>query len=65
MSPAVTLAIVQGLLTYGPAFARQLRLIFSKAEPTEGDWVALENLANKSYDELRAEAVARREDREG
>jgi hypothetical protein len=60
MSTAAILAIVQGVLIYGPSFGRQLHQIFTKEAPTEADWQALFAAGDKSYAELRAEAEARK-----
>lgn len=51
MSVDMIIVIAQALVKYGPAVARSIRDIFTKANPTIEDWEAVFALSEKSYDD--------------
>lgn len=51
MTPAIATLILQALITYGPTVAREINLLFAKAEITPADWEKIFLLIDKSYDD--------------
>lgn len=59
MPPAIV--ILELLVKYGPAVAQAAQRIVTLKDPTQADWDALFERAQKPYDQFIAEAEARAE----
>lgn len=58
MNPAIIVSIIQLAVSAMPSIVSELRLLFSKGDPTDADWEALKRKVKKSYDDYIAEARA-------
>jgi hypothetical protein len=50
MDPLTITLIIQAMLRFGPAVARELVALFSKKEITQADWDSIFAKAEKPYD---------------
>ncbi len=56
MTPEIAILIAQMLVKYGPAVAREVKLLLQKKDPTLEDWEKVFALAEKPYEAYIAEA---------
>ena len=49
METQLAILILQSLLQYGPAFAREITALFSKETITTADWDKVFSMAEKNY----------------
>lgn len=53
MDPATILLIGEILLKYGPSAARAFKDLFTKEDPTDADWQAVWDTAQKPWQEYQ------------
>lgn len=56
MNPALIVAAIQLLVKAVPPLVAELRILFSKGDPTDADWDALKAKVDKPYEQYIAEA---------
>jgi hypothetical protein len=57
MNPVLAIGIIELAIKAAPSVVAELRLLFSKGDPTPEDWEALRVKVQKSYDDYIREAM--------
>lgn len=57
MNPALAIQLIGILVQSAPEIVAELRVLFTKGDPTKADWDALELQVGKSYDAYIREAT--------